>query len=385
MREDQIFNELTDVNDKVMIYFNKIINHILWRFSKIIPRDKHFIFTYINDFLKDKHLADINLREKIWCFLNGFLPYEYFAYHFPKNDYKSYLSTYNNYKKASLNGEFNGFLSNKIQFEKHMKPIISGIPFLHLIESIGYIENGKIKFVNEIFQDSELISLISILQNNDLILKPIYGHSGNGVKLLQMVGDYFLIENKKFNRAELMLYLKKLDNYLIQERFNQQGFSHEIYPETLNTLRIATMIDPHTKKSFIAYAAHRFGSFKSGATDNVSKGGVSSLIDIESGKLSTCVTLFEKGKIEFYESHPVSGKPVFNQQIPNWSNIKNSILEMANKMPYFKYVGWDFVLSNEEIYLLEGNNAPGGGFQIHKPFSEFKPVWDFFQYYKFFD
>lgn len=366
-----------------MKLLKRIVRHILWRLGNIIPRNKRFIITFIKDFLNDKHLGDINFRNKVWCFFNGFLPYEYFAYDFPRNDYKNYLSTFKNYRKMSLNGEVDTLLRNKIQFEKHIKPIVSGIPFLHVIESIGYIENGKLHSLNETLVAGEFVSLVSFLQKNDLILKPIYGSSGNGVLLLQMVDDYFLIKNKKLNQKELILYLKGLNNYLIQERFNQQGFSHVIYPETLNTLRIATMIDPLTNQSFIAYAAHRFGSYNSGCTDNVCQGGVTSLIDIESGKLSTCVTLFEKGEIESYESHPFSGKPITNQQIPNWNNIKHSVVEMANKMPYFKYVGWDFVLSNNEIYLLEGNNCPGGGFQIHKPFSEYKLVWNFFQHYKF--
>jgi hypothetical protein len=370
---------------KIMHYFKKIIMHILWRCSKIIPRNKYFFLLFIKDFLNCKYLGNINLRNRVWCLFKGFLPYEYLAYDFPKNDYRNYLPTFKNYKKASLNGDSNAFLSNKIEFEKHIKPIISGIRFLHLIESIGYIKNGNLQSLNKSIVAGEFVSLISFLQKNDLILKPIYGSNGKEVLLLQMVDDYFLIQNRKLNLEELIQYLKGLNRYLIQERFNQQGFSHEIYPGSVNTMRIATMIDPVTKQSFIAYAAHRFGSLKSGNTDNVNQGGVSSLIDIDSGKLSMCLTLSNNGKIESHESHPLSCKPIYNQQIPNWENLKNSLIEMANKMPYFKYVGWDLVLSNEEIYILEGNNCPGGGVQIHKPFSEYNAAWSFFQHYKFFN
>ena len=370
---------------KIMFYFKKIIKHILWRLGKTIPRNKYFIIFYVKDFLKCNYLGKINLRNKVWCLSKGFLPYEYLAYDFPKNDYKGYLPTYQNYKKASLNGDYNAFLGNKIEFEKHIKPIIRGIRFLHLIESVGYIKNGNLQSLNKSVVSGEFESLISFLQKNDLILKPIHGANGKGVLLLQMVDDYFLIQNRKLNLEELIHYLKGLNRYLIQERFYQQGFSHEIYAKSLNTMRIATMIDPVTNQSFIAYAAHRFGSLKSGYTDNINQGGVSSLIDVDNGKLSMCLTLSDNGKLESHESHPLTRKPIYNQQIPNWENLKNSLIEMANKMPYFKYVGWDLVLSNEEIYILEGNNCPGGGVQIHKPFAEYKSAWSFFQHYKFFD
>lgn len=366
-----------------MRFFKKNVLRIIWIIGKIIPQNKQYIVSYIYDFVASKYLKKLNLREIIWCFFKGFLPKEYFAYDLSNNDYKKYIPALNNIKKASLNGEYNYLLGNKILFERHLKTIIKEIDYLHVIENIGYIEDGHLKSLHKNIVSGEYLSLIPFLEKNDLILKPISGSRGRGVLLLQKDDDHYLLDYKKLNWEELILIFKNLKSYLVQEKFIQHGFGHNIYSGSLNTMRICTMIDPVTNQPFIAYAVHRFGSIESGYKDNFSQGGICALIDI-TGKLSKGLSLSSEGKIKFHESHPLSIKPIYNEQITNWENLTKILIEMARKMPYLKHVGWDIILSNDELYVLEGNVGPDLDLiQIHKPVSEIRPAWNFFQHYEF--
>jgi hypothetical protein len=366
-----------------MRYLENIALKIIWTLCKIIPRNKEYITSYIYDFVKSKYLKKLNLKEIIWCFFKGFLPKEYFAYDLSKNDYKKYIPALDNTKKASLNGDFNYLLGNKIMFERHMQTIINGIDYLHVIENIGYFEGGYLNSLNKEIVSGEYYSLIPFLERNDLILKPISGSRGRGILFLEKEDDHYLLDSKKLNWEELTGIFKNLNNYLIQEKFIQFGFSNNIYSGSLNTMRICTMINPVTKHPFIAYAVHRFGSLESGYKDNFSQGGIAALIDIN-GKLSKGISLSNEGKIELYESHPLSTKPIYNEQITNWENFTKILIEMAGKMSYLKHVGWDIILSNNELYILEGNVGPDLDLiQIHKPLSEIESAWNFFQHYEF--
>jgi len=202
--------------------------------------------------------------------------------------------------------------------------------------------------------------------------------------IIRKNNDHYLYNNKKMNWDEIVSALKKLDNYIIQERLKQSGFSNEIYSGSVNTMRIGIMIDPETHQPFIGYAVHRFGTEESGFLDNINQGGMSAPIDIENGTLGEGRKFSIKGERNDYKIHPVSSKVILNSQIPDWINIKNRLLQMAGRMPYLKYVGWDIILSDDELFILEGNVSPGLGLiQTFKPMTDNPLSWKFFKYYKY--
>ena len=367
-----------------MKFIKKFAVKLFWIISRILLPKKNYDPIYIYEFIKSKECKILNFQELIWSFRHGFLPYEYIWYELPKNDYRNYIPALNDFKKRTLIGNYSSILSNKILFEKHISSRIKGFPHLHVVESIGFIEHGSLFSLNKAVLPGKFSSLIPFLERTDLVLKPISGHKGEGVIFLKKNKNDYYLNNKLINWDELISVFENLKNYLIQEKFNQKGISNEIFPDSLNTIRVATMIDPVTQKAFIAYATHRFGSLKSGSLDNIVQGGIAALVDINSGKLSPGISFTNTGKKETYESHPQSNKPIFKEVIPNWSTLTKSFLEVIQSMPYLKYVGWDLIFSNEELYILEGNISPNLGLvQVFKPMTEFPPAWNFFKYYEY--
>jgi hypothetical protein len=351
---------------------------------KIFMPAKYYDSIYLPDFFNSKDLNKLSLREKIWCLKRGFLPYEFIWYDLAHNDFKKYVPARNNYQNRRLNGSFNAILSNKILFEKHIKTVIYGIDKLHTVESIGFIEKGYLMSLQKDIIQGNYSSLLPFLEKNDLVIKPVSGDGGRGVFLIKKKDDIFLLDNKKVDWNELVATLKKLDDYLIQEKIIQQGFANKIYAGSVNSMRIATMIDPVTKQPLIAYAVHRFGSLQSCNIDNISSGGIGAMIDLSDGLLSHGLHFSSDGEKETYYIHPVSLNPICNQKIPDWENLTKRLIEMAGRMPYLKYVGWDIILSDDELLVLEGNVSPHLDLvQMFKPAEEFPAAWNFFKHYKY--
>jgi hypothetical protein len=107
------------------------------------------------------------------------------------------------------------------------------------------------------------------------------------------------------------------------------------------------------------------------------------MIDVADGKLSKVLFLSENGDKASYDQHPISAKQIYNEYIPNWNDLVGRILEMAKRLPYLKYVGWDIILSDDDLYVLEGNVSPGTGYQLFKSLKEYPLVWKFFKHYKY--
>lgn len=357
---------------------------VFWKIFRIFLPEKSVFKTFSYEFFSNSYLKNLSFTQIVWCYINGFLPKEYFAFDLARNKPDKYLSRLNNIRRATINGEYSDLIGDKILFEKHIKTVIQGIENLDVIENVGYIDNGCFKSLKRDIESEKFSSLRTLLDKKDLILKPVSGSRGIGVLLLQKAEDHYLLDHKRYSWTQLESFLSTLNNYLIQERFIQVGFSHDIYPESLNCLRICTMMDPQTNEPFIPYALHRFGSCDSGYTDNSSRGGISAVI-CPDGRLEKGRTLNKDGVIEVYESHPLTNKPIYNEKIPNWEQISASLLEMVRRMPYLKNIGWDVVLSDNKAYILEGNIGPGVNIiQVHKPMIEIPRAWEFFQHHGFF-
>jgi len=350
----------------------------------MLPK-KYYDDIFLAKVLTRNNLRVRNLKKTIWCFARGFLPYEYNWYDLATNDYRNYVPTRNSYQNRSLNGSYNAILGNKLLFEKHLKATIKGVAGLHVIESIGWIENGFLHSLHTDVIRGDLYSLMQLLEKNDLVLKPVEGDGGVGGFIIRKIDGQLFIDNCRVEWEEIFDRLRNLDGYLIQERFNQKGFSNIIYPGSVNTMRIATMIDPVTRNPFIAYAVHRFGSESSVFMDNVNQGGITALISLDDGRLGKGLRCsFTDSTKEEFKFHPASSMPIFNEQVPDWTAVKDRILKMAGRLPYLKYVGWDIILSDNEIYVLEGNVSPGLGLiQMLKPMKEFPLAWSFFKHYKY--
>ena len=83
-----------------------------------------------------------------------------------------------NCQRRTLNGRFTEILANKLLFEKQLKTVIDGIDNLHVVESIGYIEEGYLRSLHKDIIHGNFSSLMNFLEKNGLIIKPLGADKG---------------------------------------------------------------------------------------------------------------------------------------------------------------------------------------------------------------
>ena len=179
---------------------------------------------------------------------------------------------------------------------------------------------------------------------NDIIVKPIDGSSGRGIK--------------KFKRAEYEndpdFYgkLKELGTGIVEEVVIQHSEINKINASSVNTVRIVTLNG--SKKYGIVYAYIRIGQ-NGTDMDNVDCGGMACPIDLETGKISANGA-DKKGNV--YEKHPESGVKFIGFQIPFFEEAKKMCMDSSKKIPEMKYIAWDVAITEDGPLFIEGNSFP---------------------------
>lgn len=128
----------------------------------------------------------------------------------------------------------------------------------------------------------------------------------------------------------------------------------KIAPQSLNTVRIVTLIDKENKLHILA-ALLRMGN-GSAFTDNYHDGGMACAIDTATGTLRG--RAFGMNCIE-YETHPISGIRFDGYCIEQFEECLKLIRRIAFEEPRARYVGWDLAITPNGIELIEGNIPPG--------------------------
>jgi hypothetical protein len=323
-----------------------------------------------------KFSVKLPLKQRLFCYYHGFYSRAYNNYNFKENHYKNYLSDYQYlYKISMINENYKLLLNDKFIFEKHFQN--AGF---NIVPSICLIENQKIIPTNE--NVTSIPQLLEIVRTGDLFLKPVLEGGGDGIMVVSYNDGYYLNCSQIEESALIKTITQKCIKHLVLRKFIQQGFSSLFYPSTLNTIRVHTFVNPSDNKTFIGYAFHRFGNSKSGFLDNCQKSSLFANIDLETGTMSKAYSR-HNGQVFSYDAHPDTNLPITGRIIPHWDLIKKTLLGIAAKTSYLPYVGWDVILSDADVYILEGNSNPSlASIQMHYALLGNPQIKEFFKHRK---
>lgn len=182
-----------------------------------------------------------------------------------------------------------------------------------------------------------------------LVYKPSFnGNSGNGIEIFDAGADgTYRIYDK----------ISEMPRGLVEEYVFQHDKMKELYPNSVNTLRVATVRwqDAETGEDHleIPYAMIRIGSGGS-SVDNFTTGGMVAAIDMEKGVVCTDAVNVNG---DCFASHPDTGTEINGFEIPMFFEA----IELARKAAsgIYGYVGWDVALSDHGPLLIEANIDPG--------------------------
>jgi Sugar-transfer associated ATP-grasp len=303
------------------------------------------------------------LWKRLSTLRHGFFSEKTRYYDFGKYNPSLFISdAQRNPTRRKINGEYNLLMGNKIVFERILP---NGIM---TPKNYAFLDSGRLRTLSDDWQEINLDDLIRERNGREkLVLKPVQGSCGRGVFIIGSRDDSIEVNNETIGFSEVRARFAELRDYVVTEYVKQGDFPSSIFPGAVNTIRILTMSDPDTDEPFIAAAAHRFGNVTSAPVDNLHLGGISALIDLQTGALSPAAERTRDGVV-MHDTHPDTGSQISGRVVPDWSSLKQHVLKVANLLPFLCYVGWDIALSAKGPVFIEGNSNPNPRpFQLHRP------------------
>jgi hypothetical protein len=334
------------------------------------------LFRFIKRELKPKFIIPFHKKIQMWSM--GFSAESFIYYDFKKFRKRDFLTEYQMYCRAiKINAGYTEVMNNKLLFN-YLIQNVAKVPKIYAM-----VQNGKIIPLDNLRQIQDLKSLIEFCKiEKNLIIKIFESSSGYGVFKLSWIKNTVLLNDKPTSVEDLEQKLSILDNYMICECVTQASYSNEIFPGSVNTVKVYTLMDPYTNEPFIAGACHRFGTTASIPVDNIGPGGCLAFIDKEDGVLSKAY-IIRNNKLMWIDDHPDTGATIKGVKIPNWHIIKEQMLAVAYQLSFLKYVAWDIAIQDDGFTILEGNaNTDITGFQPFKPLLSDIRIRSFYIYHK---
>ncbi len=188
----------------------------------------------------------------------------------------------------------------------------------------------------------EVINFIE--EHKTFMAKPISGGCGKGIEKIDV--------NNYKSSNELYEYLSKDNRFELEEIIKQENSVSNIYPNSINTARIVTILKDNKPHIICAYFRIGNGSF----VDNFNSGGMVAPIDIKTGIVTD--KAIDKNK-NLYEVHPITKSKIKNFCFPDWDKAITMCMEASKVVPQIAYIGWDVAFSNNGPLFVEANEFPG--------------------------
>ena len=263
----------------------------------------------------------------------------------------------------------NTSLSNYLDFEFYNKPFSTRREFLTdgynntitvICNNYSYLSlaNNKAR-TNELFANflhRDWLNMrkctfeefsIFIGKHPRFFSKPIASSFGIGAKVISVNSD----EDVKKVFAKF-----KGKGRLLEEIIVQHEDLAAFCPDTVNTIRINTILDIHNV-AHILTTSGRFGRIGK-VVDNFNGGGCSVVIDSKTGiVISDAVNEFH----ERTKEHPDTGKIFKGFQYPSWKKVRETVKAMAKLIPQLRRIAWDIAINEKgDPVIVEANgNFPG--------------------------
>ena len=181
-----------------------------------------------------------------------------------------------------------------------------------------------------------------VQQQPTFIAKPPNGYGGRGIDKITLEGS----------PEELYRSLVENGQMLVEEVIVQHPDLAELYPHSVNTLRMFTFFDG--TEGHLLQAILKLGN-EGKFLDNFSSGGMYTFLDMNGKALYPAVD----GENHVYEVHPMTGQSIIGFQVPFFEEAKEMVCKAAAVTPELGYIGWDVAISESGPLIVEGNEFPG--------------------------
>lgn len=152
--------------------------------------------------------------------------------------------------------------------------------------------------------------------------------------------------------AQLRRDLLDRDESLVEEVLVQHADMAALYPDSVNSLRVVTYLDPDGEVHVLA-SVLKMGN--GGVIDNFSNGGMYTMLDETGRALHPAAD--EEGRP--FAVHPATGVVITGYQVPLYPEVLQLADRLARRIPELPYIGWDIAITPERPVVIEGNHNTG--------------------------
>ncbi len=285
----------------------------------------------------------------------GFTPDEYVIYELDKNNPEDYISEWERQCFRNKAIDYRVLLDNKIVFYFLIKN------FAPVNKIFAYKVSGTYIALDDDF----IIENVSnaILKNQRLVYKKINSGGGDGFYLIEIRNEKVYINRNECSLNDVQQLIEE-DNYLIEEFCEQSEFENNLWPYSVNTIRIIT-VKNSSGEIIATNAFQRMGLQEGSCVDNACAGGIYCEIDIDSGIFKKACShspeslLDANGNKIYYSAHPVSGAQLEGIKVPNWDMLVDNIVELHRKLQFTKipFIAWDIAMTKNKFKIIEANTS----------------------------
>lgn len=300
--------------------------------------------TYLNDVKKETKLPKfLILLDMLYCipaYHVGFFDYHIFGFiHIPKpSDRRTFFTMNDNWRLCRMvnSPDTIHYFQNKLDFTEAFRD--------YLGREVLNLEKNDAKALYDFLKKHPVV----FIKNPD-------SFGGLQVRRYEVPAD--LTEE-----AAAALYSEWKENtfLLVEEAITQHPEMSRLYPDSVNTIRIVTLLDPEGNPH-VLYHFIRTG--RGGAhIDNTTSGGLSTLI-CEDGIIRKPALSDKTGL--YHDEHPDTHVSFIGFKVPYFAEAIELCKKAARVLPGMGYIGWDVAITPDGPVLVEGNDLPAYDGQIY--------------------
>ncbi|KHK97339.1 hypothetical protein LK09_11065 [Microbacterium mangrovi] len=136
---------------------------------------------------------------------------------------------------------------------------------------------------------------------------------------------------------------------LVEQVLTQDAAMASLYPDSVNTVRLITYLDPQGVFHVIA-GVLRIGN--GNVIDNFAGGGMFTMLDDDGVALYPAVDKHS----HIFRTHPVTGTAIAGFAVPRYDEIVTMVDGLARRIPQIPYVGWDIAITPDGPAVIEANH-----------------------------
>lgn len=238
--------------------------------------------------------------------------------------------------------------------------------YTHLFDKKNEFYKAFASYLGRKFLDLSACSLEELKaflkEHREIIAKPAEGECGHGIEKIRL--DQFPTIDKA---CEYLLNPKKGFG-VVEEVIVQHPEMQRIYPDSVNCLRMATLlVDGKAQMLYAVLKTGNNGNF----VDNLESGGFACHVDRETGVVcGPGHTSSSISDARLVLVHPATGVPFRGFKVPHYKEAVDLVCKAAMEVPKVRYIGWDVCITESGPAIIEGNNYAAYDFPQLPDFSQ---------------